>query len=407
LNIEEQLSAISRGAVEIISEDELRAKLGSGRPLRVKYGADPSTADLHLGHSVPLRKLRQFQELGHQVVFIIGDFTGRIGDPSGRSTTRPQLSPGEVRANAKTYAEQAGKILDMGKVEVRYNSEWCDKLSFHEALQIASRSTVARMLERDDFAKRYAEGRPIGIHELFYPIIQGYDSVVVKADVEIGGTDQKFNMLAGRDVQRDFGQEQQVVMTLPLLEGTDGKQKMSKSLGNYIGLTDSPEDKFGKAMSIPDELIIKYLELTTDVPHEVVVEMADAMQAGENPMLFKRRLAGELVKIYDGEAAAARADQHFDALFVQRSKEALEGADLPEFVLPAEISGQEGIPVLHLLTASGLCKTRSGARRMIRQGAVTLDGVSVDDEGSSLSLVDGAVLKVGRRVIRLRLLYIV
>jgi tyrosyl-tRNA synthetase len=400
VNVENQLSIIRRGAVEIISEDELAGKLTARRKLRVKYGADPSAPDLHLGHSVPLRKLRQFQELGHQVVLIIGDFTAMIGDPSERSATRPQLSRQEVEANAKTYADQAGKILDMAKVEVRHNSEWNDPLSFADVIRLTSRHTVARLLERDDFANRYAEGKPIGIHELLYPIIQGYDSVAIKADVELGGTDQKFNMLTGRDVQRDAAQEQQVVITLPLLEGTDGKQKMSKSLGNYIGLTDPPADKFGKTMSIPDELIIKYFELCTAVPTDQIRDMDKAMRSGENPMLFKRRLARELVTIYDGADAAARAEEHFNALHVQGTQASLQAADLPYFILPPQLASLDRIPILDLLAASSLCKTRSEARRMIRQGAVEVDGVAIGDETASLSISAAAVVKVGRRVLR-------
>jgi tyrosyl-tRNA synthetase len=402
VKIEEQLAVIGRGAVEIISEEELRNKLASGQPLRVKYGADPSAPDLHLGHSVPLRKLRQFQELGHQVVLIIGDFTGRIGDPSQQSATRMQLSREEVEENARTYAEQAGKILNMGKVEVRYNGEWCEPLSFAGVLELCAKHTVARILERDDFAKRYSEGRPIGIHELLYPIIQGYDSVAVKADVEIGGTDQKFNMLAGRDIQQNFGQERQVVITLPLLEGTDGKQKMSKSLGNYIGLTDAPQDKFGKAMSIPDELILKYFELTTDVPAEEVKKMEKAMGRGENPMFFKRRLARELVRIYDGDESAVRAEEHFDALFVQRDGKALDAAELQESILPQELARLDEVPILELLTACGLCKTKSEARRMIRQGAVEFGGVAQVDETALVRVADEVIVKVGRRVLRVK-----
>ncbi|HUT75812.1 MAG TPA: tyrosine--tRNA ligase, partial [Armatimonadota bacterium] len=305
LDPEQQLKIITRHAVDIVTEEELLAKLREGRPLRVKYGADPSAPDLHLGHTVTMRAMRDLQELGHHIVFIIGDFTGMLGDPSGRSKTRPQLSREEIEENAKSYAAQVSKILDMTKAEVRYNSEWLAPLTAIDVVRLAGKATVARMLERDDFAQRYAAGQPLGVHELLYPILQGYDSVAIEADLELGGTDQIFNLLHGREMQAHAGQPRQVVITRPLIPGTDGAQKMSKSLGNYIGIAEPAEQMYGKVMSLPDEVIVMYLQLCTDVAEDDIRGMEAAMARGEmNPRDAKARLAREIVTLYHSADAA-------------------------------------------------------------------------------------------------------
>jgi len=324
ISIEEELEILKSNVVEIIPEDGLYEKLKKareeGRPLRVKLGADPSAPDLHLGHAVVLRKLKQFQDLGHQVVFIIGDFTARIGDPSGRSETRKPLTPEQVKKNALTYQEQVGKILDVSKAEIRYQEEWFGKMKLEDVLVLTSKYTIARMLERDDFAQRFKEQKPIFIHEIMYPLLQAYDSVAIKADIELGGTDQKFNLIVGREIQREYGLEPQVAMLMPILEGLDGKQKMSKSLGNYIGLTEPPNQMYGKVMSIPDELIIRYFELATELPKEEIRKIEQEMREGKlNPRDAKARLAREIVKIYHGEEASLKAEEEFNRIF--RNKE--------------------------------------------------------------------------------------
>src|SRR5574337_1192728 len=336
----EQLCALRRGVVEIVSEEELLGKLErslrTGVPLRVKLGADPSAPDLHLGHTVVLRKLRQFQDLGHQVIFLIGDFTGMIGDPTGRSETRKPLTAEEVQANAETYKRQIFRILDEGRTEIRFNSEWLSRMNFADVIRLTAQYTVARLLERDDFETRYREGRPIGVHEFLYPLAQGYDSVVLKADVELGGTDQKFNLLVGRELQRAYGLEPQVALITPLLEGTDGVQKMSKSLGNYIGIDEPAREVYGKAMSIPDGLIVKYAELVAGIPPEAVEAMEEGLRLGTlHPRTAKAELAGKLVALYRGERAAEEAAVEFDRIFREKK--------LPDVILEFQVpEGQIG-----------------------------------------------------------------
>lgn len=393
-----QLQILKRGVAQIISEEELLAKLERSvrerRPLRIKYGADPSAPDIHLGHTVCLRKMRQFQELGHEVLFIIGDFTGRIGDPTGKSETRRQLSEEEVQANARTYREQVFKILDPERTKVLFNSSWLGKLNFYDIINLTAKYTVARMLERDEFQKRLSEQRPIGIHELLYPLAQAYDSVAVRADLELGGTDQTFNFVVARDIQREFGQEPQVVLTMPLLVGTDGVNKMSKSLGNYIGINEPPEDMYGKCMSIPDELIVQYLELVTDVPMSEVEQLKQGMADGSvNPMEAKMRLAREVVRLYHGEEAAARAEQEFIRVF--RQKEVPE--DVPVVRVAPEQLRDGRMPIVALLTFAGLAPSNSEARRLIAQGGVRLDGLKVCDEKAMVEVREGMLIKVGKR----------
>lgn len=394
----EQLAALRRGTVEIISEAELLTKLErslqTGIPLRVKLGADPSAPDLHLGHTVVLRKLRQFQDLGHQVIFLIGDFTGMIGDPTGRSETRKPLTAEEVQANAETYKRQIFRILDEGRTEIRFNSEWLSRMDFANVIRLAAQYTVARLLERDDFEKRYREGRPIGVHEFLYPLAQGYDSVVLRADVELGGTDQKFNLLVGRELQRAYGQEPQVALITPLLEGTDGVQKMSKSLGNYIGIDEPAREVYGKAMSIPDELIVKYAELVAGMAPEAVEAMDEGLKRGTvHPRAAKAELAGRLVALYRGEAAAEEAAVEFDRIFREKR--------LPDEIGLFIVEGvSDTVDVVWLIKESGGTKSLSEARRLIRQGGVSLDGEVVRDEQAKVSMDRGYLLKVGKRFFR-------
>ncbi|MCR4401020.1 MAG: tyrosine--tRNA ligase, partial [Syntrophomonadaceae bacterium] len=358
---QEQLAVLRRGTAEIVPEEELlkkiEASLRSGRPLRVKLGLDPTAPDIHLGHTVVLNKLRQFQDLGHEVHLIIGDFTGRIGDPSGKSETRKQLSEAEVMANARTYEAQVFKVLDRSKTHIYFNSEWLAPLRFADVIKLAATFTVARMMEREDFAKRLREGIPISVHEFFYPLMQGYDSVELRADVELGGTDQKFNLLVGRSLQREYGQEPQVAMMMPILEGTDGVQKMSKSLGNYIGVNEDPFEMYGKTMSIADHLITRYLELATRVPMEEISALATGMAEGRiNPRDAKMRLARELVTLYHGPEAAERAEERFKLVFSQRTLP----EDIPEYRVAA---GEEWLP--RLLVEAGLCSSTSEGRRLV------------------------------------------
>lgn len=402
--VERQLQVLRQGAVEIIEEQELRHKLArslrEGRPLRVKLGMDPSAPDVHLGHAVVLRKLRQFQDLGHEVILIIGDFTARVGDPTGRKATRPALTPEQVRANARTYADQVFHILDPQRTRLVYQ-EWFDAMRFDDILRLAATYTVARMLEREDFKTRLAAGQPISMHELFYPLMQAYDSVALQADVELGGTDQKFNLLVARDVQREYGQEPEVALLMPLLVGTDGVEKMSKSLGNYIGLTDSPDEMYGKTMSIPDELILSYLELLTDTPAAELEEVRRAMADGSlNPRDAKMMLARRLVTAYHDDAAAEEAEARFVQVFQRRQLP----DELPEARLDGELLASGGIAVLDLLAALGMVESRSEARRLVRQGAVSVDGSRVDDEQAVVAVADGSVVRVGkRRFARLRI----
>ena len=392
-SVQEQMDVILRGTAEVISEEELERKiersLKTGKPLTVKQGFDPTAPDIHLGHTVSLRKLRQFQDLGHKVVFLIGDFTGMIGDPSGRSEMRKRLSREEVLQNARTYQEQVFKILDPEKTVVAFNSSWCEPMKFEDVLVLTSKYTVARMLERDDFSQRYKQGKPITIMEFLYPLIQAYDSVALKADVEVGGTDQKFNLLVGRDLQREYGQEPQVALMMPLLVGTDGQEKMSKSLGNYIGINEPPEEIYGKTMSIPDFLIYPYFELATDVDASELAEVKRALEDPQvNPMDLKRRLARKLVEMYHGKEAAKRAEEAFDRVF--RRKEVPE--DVPEYVL-----NEDKIWIVRLLTASGLASSNSEARRLITQGGVYIDGERVTDPNAEIEFKGGEIVKVGKR----------
>lgn len=394
----EQLRALRRGAVEIISEEELLGKLErslrTGVPLRVKLGADPSAPDLHLGHTVVLRKLRQFQDLGHQVIFLIGDFTGMIGDPTGRSETRKPLSVEEIQANAETYKRQIFQILDQSRTEIRFNSEWLSRMDFAHVIRLAAQYTVARLLERDDFQKRYREGRPIGVHEFLYPLAQGHDSVVLRADVELGGTDQKFNLLVGRELQRDHGQEPQVALITPLLEGTDGVQKMSKSLGNYIGIGEPAREVYGKTMSIPDALIVKYAELVAGMSPEAIEAMEEGLKLGTlHPRIAKAGVARKLVALYHGERAAEEATCEFDRIFREKGLP----DDINVFMVADEIAA---VDIAWLIKESGGTRSLSEARRLIRQGGVSLDGEVVRDEHAKVSMDQEHLLRVGKRFFR-------
>ncbi|GAB7388920.1 tyrosine--tRNA ligase [Bacillaceae bacterium] len=396
--VERQLEAIRRGTAEIVPEEELAAKLQwsvvTGRPLKVKLGLDPSAPDIHIGHTVVLHKLRQFQELGHVVQLVIGDFTGRIGDPTGKSETRRQLSEEEVKENAKTYVEQFSKILDMDKVELHYNSSWLSPMSFADVVQLAAKVTVARMLERDDFEKRYRSGQPISLHEFFYPLMQGYDSVALQSDIELGGTDQKFNLLMGRALQKEFGLPPQVAITLPLLEGLDGVQKMSKSLGNYIGINEPPNEIYGKTMSVPDELMLKYFELATDLSNEALTELKEGLARGKiHPRDAKMRLAWTFVRMYHGKAAADAAEEHFRTVFQKRELP----DDIPEIELAEERLREGKLWIVKLLGELGLVSSNGEARRMIQQGAVKINEEKVGNAEEEIAVVDGMVVQVGKR----------
>lgn len=389
---DEQLAILISRTAEVVSREELLRKLERrGRPLRVKLGMDPTAPDLHLGHTVVLQKLRQFQELGHDVIFLIGDFTGMIGDPSGRSETRKPLTAEEVARNAETYKSQIFKILDPAKTRIEFNSKWLGAMSGEALISLASRYTVARMLERDDFQKRYRERLPISIHEFLYPLIQGYDSVVLEADVELGGTDQKFNLLVGRELQRDFGQEPQVIMTVPILEGLDGVQKMSKSLGNAIALEDPPKEMFGRVMSIPDSLLLRYYELTTPLSSEEVARIREGLEQGTfHPRQAKVDLGKILVSLYHSPDAAEKAAAEFDRVFRDREE--------PEEIETVEIPSASGIFLLpQVLTATGLTSSNSEARRLIRQGAVEVDGETVGNEHLELRPGTQYKVRVGKR----------
>ena len=388
MDAKEQLKILSRGTVDIIGEEELTAKLKKGKPLRVKAGFDPTAPDLHIGHTVLIQKLKDFQDLGHQVVLLIGDFTALIGDPTGKNETRKPLTTAEIAKNAETYKEQVFKVLDRTQTEVVFNSEWMDKLSAREMIDLASRHTVARMLERDDFSKRYKEGRPIAIHEFLYPLIQGYDSVVLKADVELGGTDQLFNLLVGRALQKDFGQESQALLTVPILEGTDGVQKMSKSLGNYIGITEPPAEIFGKVMSISDELMLRYYELLSNVGLE---RINDIKSGTIHPMDAKKDLAAEIVARFYDEAAAEAAREAFKSLF--KKKEIPD--DIEEVSLNS--SGATAMRVANVMVEAGLTGGTSEAMRLMKQGGVKVDGEKVLDVKGELSSGNTYLLQVGKR----------
>lgn len=382
-----QLREIERGTVAIIPRQELIGKLGRGKPLRVKWGADPSAQDLHLGHTVVLNKLRQFQELGHTVIFLIGDFTAMIGDPTGRSETRKALTRDEVRANAETYARQVFKILDPDRTELRFNSEWLDALTPTDIVRLCGHYTVARLLERDDFSKRFRDGVPIHVHEFLYPLVQAYDSVALHADVELGGTDQHFNLLVGRDVQRGFGQEPQVVLTTPILDGINGGQKMSKSLGNAVGIADPPDDMYGKLMSISDELMLGYYELLSTADADYVRSVAGGRV---HPMQAKKKLAAELVARFHDAAAAERAADAFSRRFQQ-------GQQPDEMPTHAWAADDADVWVCRLLKTSGLAKSTSEARRLVRQGGVRLDGERVTDPELHVPTAGETVVQVGKR----------
>ncbi len=391
MHLEEQLAILRRGADEILLEDELRERLQQGRPLRIKAGFDPTAPDLHLGHTVLLNKMRQFQDLGHHVIFIIGDFTGRIGDPTGKTVTRPPLTEDDIQANAATYREQGFRILDPRATEVVFNSSWTDELGAAGMVQLAARHTVARMLEREDFSKRYGNRQPIAIHEFLYPLIQGHDSVVLKSDVELGGTDQKFNLLVGRELQKQYGQPPQVILTMPILEGLDGVQKMSKSLGNYIGVQDAPDDMFGKVMSISDALMWRYYELLSWRPLVEVETLRAAAESGErNPRDIKFELAEELVGRFHGAGSGERARQNFVARFQRHQLP----EDLPEVTVTAPV---EGLPLPNLLKEAGLVGSTSEARSMLRQGAVRLDGERVEDVDLRFASGSRHVVQIGKR----------
>ena len=384
------LEVIKRGASELLVEAELVEKLASKRPLRIKAGFDPTAPDLHLGHTVLLNKMRQFQDLGHHVVFLIGDFTGMIGDPTGKNVTRPPLSREALAANAVTYKEQVFKILDAEKTEVAFNSTWMEKMGSADLIKLAATHTVARMLERDDFSKRYTGNQPIAIHEFLYPLVQGYDSVALKSDVELGGTDQKFNLLVGRELQKHFGQPPQCVLMMPLLEGLDGINKMSKSLGNYIGINESPEQIFGKLMSISDDLMWRYLELLSFQPMSTLRQWKAEVSGGKNPRDVKVALAQEIVARFHSQAGAEQALADFEARFKQNAIP----DDLPESLIPC---GSSGIGIAQLLKQAGLTPSTSEALRMIDQGGVKIDGAKVSDRSLVLPVGTDAVFQVGKR----------
>lgn len=371
---------LGRGVAEVIVREHLEKDLRQGTPLRIKLGADPTAPDLHLGHAVALRKLREFQELGHTVVFIIGDYTALIGDPSGKSKTRPQLDVKTIVQNAKTYFAQVGKILDLKKTEVHYNSEWFKKMSVADLIRLAAQVSTQRTLERDDFTKRLKEGIEIAQHELLYPLMQAYDSVVVKASVEIGGTDQKFNMLAGRELQKKIGLDSQNMITCPLLIGTDGEKKMSKSLGNYIGLSDAPADMFGKVMSIPDKLIMHYFELATDLGEEEIAALKKELESGENPRNIKARLARQIVALYHGARAAKAAEEAFDRVFSKK--------EIPTDVPEARVN-KSSINILNLLVETKLVSSKGEARRVVEQGGVKVDGQVISDIQAQVEIKKG------------------
>ena len=390
-SVEESLERIRRGADEILVEKELVSKLEQGRPLRVKAGFDPTAPDLHLGHTVLINKMRQFQDLGHEVMFLIGDFTGMIGDPTGKSATRPPLTRDQVLENAKSYEEQIYKILDPEKTLVLFNSSWMGEMTAADLIGLAAKHTVARMLERDDFNKRYKSGQPIAIHEFLYPLVQGYDSVAMKADVELGGTDQKFNLLVGRQLQEAYGQEPQVVLTMPILEGLDGVQKMSKSLNNYIGITDAPEEMFGKIMSISDDLMWRYFELLSFRPMSEIEGFRRQIDEGMNPRDIKFLLGEEIVARFHDQPAAEKAKQ----AFIDRFRKGAMPEDMPEMELQA--GGEDGLPIANMLKEAGLVSSTSEAYRMIKQGAVRLDGERVEERNRVLPPGAEVIAQVGKR----------
>lgn len=396
IEINEQLKIIKKGAAEIISEEDIVKKLEKSakenKPLTIKLGLDPSAPDIHLGHTVVLRKMKAFQDLGHQVVIIIGDATGMIGDPTGKSAVRKQLSHDQVLENARTYQEQIFKILDREKTIVKFNSEWLQTMNFMDVANLACKYTVARMLERDDFKKRFASNQSISIHEFFYPLMQGYDSVAIKADIEMGGTDQKFNILMGRTLQKEYDQEPQIALLMPIIEGTDGVKKMSKSLGNYIGISEAPNDMYGKTMSIPDELIIRYFELVTDEhPDSIEAMKSDIEQDKVNPRDLKMKLAKEVVKLYHGEEKALEAEQYFKSVFQKKN--------IPDDIAEMEVSieeSEEGLFFIpKIVTGLKLSPSTSEARRLLKQGGIKLNGEKVEND--KIALQTGDIIQVGKR----------
>ncbi|MFL0249464.1 tyrosine--tRNA ligase [Clostridium neuense] len=395
LSVEEQIKIINKGVEEIINKEELQEKLKKsieeGRPLTVKLGLDPTAPDIHLGHAVVLRKIKQMQDLGHKAVIIIGDFTGMIGDPTGKSKTRKQLTREEVVQNAKTYEKQIFKVLDKDKTELRFNSEWLSKLNFKDVIELASKYSVTRMLEREDFKNRFNNHVSIGIHEFFYPLMQAYDSVAIKADIEMGGTDQKFNVLMGRNLQSEYGEEKQIALFMPILEGIDGVEKMSKSLGNYVGINEDENTMYEKIMKIPDNLIIKYFELATDIHPDEIDNIKNDLK-NKNPRDIKMRLANEIVKLYHGEKNAVKAEEHFKTVFQNNS--------IPEDI--KEIKIDENEDIISCIVAAGFSSSKSDARRLIKQGAVKVNGDKITE--FNICLKNGSILKVGKaklvRIIR-------
>lgn len=399
MTLDEQLAVLRRGTSEIISEDDLTAKLKLGRPLRAKLGVDPTVAHVTLGWAVVLRKLRDFQRLGHTACLIIGDFTAQIGDPSGKSKTRPQLTREEVQANVDAVSNQVFKILDPQKTEITFNADWLGAMSFADVIRLTSKYTVARIMERDDFTKRWNENRPIAMHEILYPLCQGYDSVAIKSDIELGGNDQKFNILVGRNLQEHFGQEAQVAMMCPLLVGTDGKEKMSQSLGNYVSIVDPPNEMFGKTMSIPDDIIANWFELCTDVSMAEISEMGARCKSGEmNPRDAKRRLAREIVALYHSQEAAREADDYFVNTFSKRE----QPAEAVEAAIPAECIVEGLVLLPPLIVALGLAKSNGAAKDLVSAGAVALDGEKTTDfrEKFLPEQLRGKVLRVGKHQFR-------
>ena len=397
MDLSEEMRLIKRGTKEIITEEELEKKLISSKktkkPLVIKQGFDPSAPDIHLGHTVGLRKLRHFQDLGHEVYFLIGDFTGMIGDPSGRSVTRRQLTPEEVQKNAETYKEQVFKILDPEKTIVEFNSHWLGKLSFVEVIKLCSKYTVARMLERDDFANRFREQKPIGIHEFLYPLMQAYDSIALRADVELGGTDQKFNLLVGRDMQREYSQEPQVIITLPLIEGTDGVEKMSKSLGNYIGINENSYDMYGKVMSIPDKLMLTYFEVLTDTPYSDIAKIEqDLKEEAVSPLIIKKRLAKEIVKIYHGYSEANEAEQNFQKVFQEKKIP----ENIENLLLPKKIFKDDKLWIVKLIKQTRLLSSTGEILRNIEQGGVRINNKKVRQTDIDIEIKDGDILRIGK-----------
>ncbi|WP_134704274.1 tyrosine--tRNA ligase [Ammoniphilus sp. YIM 78166] len=396
--VQRQLSLIQRGIAEIVPQDELVKKLeksvSTGKPLKIKLGLDPTAPDLHVGHTVVLHKLRQFQELGHTIQLLIGDFTGRIGDPTGKSETRKQLTEEDVKRNAQTYVEQFGKVMDVSELKVFYNSSWLSTMNFEAVVRLAANVTVARMLERDDFSKRYQTNQPISIHEFFYPLMQGYDSVALESDIELGGTDQKFNLLMGRQLQKEYGKEQQIAIMMPILEGLDGVQKMSKSLGNYIGIGEAPNEIYGKTMSVPDELMLKYYELVTDISNEDLQALRAGLEDGSvHPRDAKMNLAKRFVLMFHGTAAAEEAEEHFKRVFQQRALP----TDIPEVKLSQESLENGQIWIAKLLVELGLTPSSGEARRMIQQGGVKINEEKMEDVQAQIQVENDMIVQVGKR----------